>query len=283
MDKIGKVINWGVRIFFLATFPVILVFYLRWFQLVPVISWLIFSLILLFIYGFLVRKLFVTKKTLVVKAILFLSCVVFLYLIYLDIKIHMPRVEYTAHCNGITYYISHARPFGDEQLTETHFTKWEGVFNFETFFFGYGSGPFEFVCDEENQETNIVNTYSDTLRYTDGDDPRIYVKYVGTQLGSHRYFMSRSISIPDDCDLDVVFSCDVFTYTLYECDLDYTACSRLPVVYTNGGADFLELETDESANDIYLFEEYLGSEERTLVFTYGENSRCYVDGCSIGE
>ena len=163
---------------------------------------------------------------------------------------------------------------------------------------------YKIICDEGKREANFVDTYNHVLYYTDGENARIYEEYVGAKLRGHRYFISRELSFPEDCT-EEIFNCALFNYTLFKCNLDYTNCNPLPIHYQReNSAKLLELRIDKKANEISLYEEGVhlsniysespncppgittnetihDEEEDTLIFTYGENPRCYVDGCSI--
>lgn len=270
--------------FFLAVLLVFLILYLRWFYLIPCLPLMAFNFILLLVYGVFTGVYWIAvakDKAFIVKTVLFMLCIGLLGTVYLDLNLHMPRIRNTAKCNGNTYYITDIQPLFDEQWTETHLTKWRSICCFGTRFFGYSAGPFEIVCDEDNKETNFVNTYSGKLYYTDGDEVRVYQEYVGTKLENHRYFLSRRLFLPEGSDKQRHPLYDVHTYTLYECNLDYTNCTSLPIEYTSGDIGSLVLEADELGKEINLFDEYVLSERKILIFTYGENSRCYVDGCVI--
>jgi hypothetical protein len=140
MSKVGEIVNRVLRIFFLITFPVLLIVQLRWFRLEPhrqLVDYL-FSFTLLLIYGIFVRAFWVTKKNFAVKTFLFLACLTFLITIFLDIDFHLPRIETTAQCNGITYNITSATPLFDEYMVYTKLIEWGGLFNFDTHILGYG-------------------------------------------------------------------------------------------------------------------------------------------------
>ena len=121
-------------------------------------------------------------------------------------------------------------------------------------------------------EINVILAYSDgdeVLEYTYGAQPRYY-DYSPAQLSDHLYYLS----YPED-----------FTYykptifTLYECKLDNTSCKKLPIQYTGLGR-LREMKTDETTGEISVF---IGNKYKTLIFTWGENPRCYVEGCEILE
>jgi hypothetical protein len=66
--------------------------------------------------------------------------------------------------------------------------------------------------------------------------------------------------------------------------LDYTGCHPLPITYKGSGANTYSLTTNKETNEITLIEEsveYSADGDDTIVFTYGESPRCFVEGCSI--
>jgi hypothetical protein len=76
----------------------------------------------------------------------------------------------------------------------------------------------------------------------------------------------------------IAHSCDSYTYTLYECDLDYTSCDPLPVQYTetNHEYEWGYLDINEATNEINAY-----SFKDSLIFTYGENPVCHIHRCEI--
>lgn len=71
------------------------------------------------------------------------------------------------------------------------------------------------------------------------------------------------------------------TYTLYECSLDNTSCKQLPFQYIGFGY-LREITANEETGEINIIIDNEVDQD-TLIFTYGENPRCYVEGCEILE
>ena len=287
LDKIFGAIHWAIPKIFLITLVVLVVFYLRWFQLTP-FAFLdnpefgyIVGFILLLIYGLFV-KAWLASKNIFWKSLFFVVSILLLGINSLYLEIHIPRLSTTAKCNGTRYYISDYAPLGDEQYLFAQISGWKGIFYESTFGIYMSVGSYKIVCDEEKKETHFVEKFSRLLVYTDSENPRAYVQYVRARLRDHLYFLSEEISgLEAGCD-EGMQGCLVLTYTLYECQLDYTACNPLPIRYTtNNSANTFELETDPKANEIILLEQYLDSYDETLIFVYGKNPRCYVDGCEV--
>lgn len=290
MNRIIAGITWIVKNFFLISISILLVFYLRWFRLAPFVLGddsdptfgFIGGMILLGIFVALAFALLHSKHVLL-KAILLLANVIFFAINAMYLIIHIPRIEAAAKCNGITYYITYGAPLGDEQWTYRQLTKWMGIFHYESQFFGYapGRGPSEIVCDEAKSETNIVSLYPRQLRYTDGEHPRTYVYGALAKLKHHLYFISEQWTNPGNRMNDLCCTCNTEIYTLYECNSDYTACNPLPITYTSCYVDSLELRANPTTSEVNLFELDSDNENGKLIFTYGANPRCYIDGCSI--
>ena len=131
------------------------------------------------------------------------------------------------------------------------------------------------LVDKKKNEVSIVRSSDNGLAYTDGDNPRQY-EVGSVQLGDHVYQMA--IDDHDYRECMSTPSCNSYTYTLYECDLDYTSCDPLPVQYseTNHEYEWGYLDINEAASEINAY-----SIKDSLIFTYGENPVCYIDRCVI--
>lgn len=283
MNKFSSAIKWTFRNLFLLTVVVFIVFYLRWFHLTPFVvgrnpaSACICGCALLGIYGALIH-IFVHVKSNGLKALLAAINIFLLGVNALYLYIHMPHLETTARCNGARYYITYSAPLGDEQWTYVQMSKWRGI-SYQSYFWGYApeAAGNEIRCDIGKKETLFLRL-GGGLIFIDGENPQRFYKYAGTQLKNNLYFMSEDWHTLKDCNREESWTCDVSVYTLYKCKSNYTDCNPLPITYTSGDGDFLELRADDITNEVSL---YLGIDDETLVFTYGENSRCYVDGCTI--
>lgn len=292
MSRIIAATAWIVGHFFIISIAVLVIFYLQWFRIAPFTlgdnsdptGGFIVGMILLGIFGALAFVLLRRRKPGILKDLLIFINVVFLAINTMYLIIYVPRIETSAQCNSITYYIAYGHPFGDAQWTYRQLTKWEGVFRYKSSFFGYapGRGPSEIICDRAKSETNIVSLYPQQLRYTDGEHPRAYVYGASAQLQDHLYFLSDQWATPDKRTSEPCCSCNTEIYTLYECNSDYTGCNPLPISYIACYADDLALNADPATNEVSLVEQYSGNDSETLIFTYGRNPRCYVDGCAIG-
>ena len=125
------------------------------------------------------------------------------------------------------------------------------------------------VRDISNSEINVVND-SGSLIYTYGDHPRYYDSDSRTQLKSRLYYLS------EECD---ELSCNLFTYTLYECGLNNISCKQVQFKFKIKHEVYLYLESNKAVNEISVYNDY--GNNKTLIYTYGSHPRCYVEGCEI--
>lgn len=197
----------------------------------------------------------------------FLNLMFFLYF--------FPRTVTKTRCNNTNYIISTSSTLSDPQWTYYQFTKWKGI-KYETFFFGYPGYDYKIICDEKQNEANVVIPSLEAIDYTDGASPHSYI-HSSARLNDALFIVSNEWHIPDGCNPNSPWDCDSFIYTLYECKSNYTECHPLPIRYINGDEKYSYLEIDLIENEINLF----STEDDTLIFTYGKNPRCYVEGCEI--
>lgn len=123
-------------------------------------------------------------------------------------------------------------------------------------------------------EINVIRVSYDgdeVLEYTYGIQPRYY-GCSPAKLNDHLYYLTYPVYIE-------YYKLTIFT--LYECKLDNTSCKKLPIQYTGTGRS-KETVADETTGEINVFIHDKWGRD-TLVFTWGENPRCYVDGCEILE
>lgn len=126
------------------------------------------------------------------------------------------------------------------------------------------------VVDKEKNEVSAVDgKYKFGLVFTYGEKSRRYGRN-SVQLEEHAYQMAI-----DENDYKVCLTATC-TYTLYECDLDYTSCNPLPIQYSTTYDGFIYLSINETANEINATDG-----DDNLIFTYGEHSVCHADGCVI--
>lgn len=289
MKKIRSLASWVIKDFFYITVAIFVVIYSRWFQLTPLMlngyndsdEALAFGFILLIIYIILGIFLKNYWRYAILRGILFVPTFLFLLASVIHIISYFPSLENDIKCNGVRYYITWSHPFSDYQWTNDTLAVWKSNFSYETSFFGYSGGPYRIVCDEEKGDTNIIRTMNGVLVETFGKEDRSYDSYAKATLQNRQYFLATQ------CNNWSPSICETVTYTLYECNLEYKSCNALPVQYTVNfdvyNSTNVFLEADETTNDINLYDGYESNPGRTLIFTYGENPHCYVEGCKILE
>ncbi len=283
MGSARKIYAWIHKNLLLLIIAFTVLIYLRWFWLTPLVfkyyndpnagflvGIVLFIALLIFIAIYrCVKDLSLKFATLTLIALLSLINI-------WHIVAFFPKIENRVICDGRTYYITWMHPLGDYQWTFDQLTVWDGL-QYESQFFGYLQDPFEIICDDERGAANIIRTINGVLTYSHGMKKVSYYDWAGTQLGQNRYFLAWQ------CDEWGINTCDLETYTLHECTLEYKSCDPLLISYTDTSADILVLEADKISNEIRLYDDYDYNLERILIFTYGENPRCYVEGCQILE
>lgn len=105
------------------------------------------------------------------------------------------------------------------------------------------------------------------LDFTHGSQPRYYD--YPAQLNNYLYYLARYNNNESKTT----------TYLLYECNLDNTSCKQLPIKYEGNGY-LRDTIVDETTAEIKV---YIDNEpnQDTLIFTWGKNPRCYVEGCEV--
>lgn len=186
-----------------------------------------------------------------------------------NISNYMPDVLDTINFDGGKYYLTHN--VGIKEIDENYlqYTKWTGIFTYQVYKLGnipYGN---KFFIDNKTNEVSIINSFDSELIFTDSIPPRYY-DFGPVQLGNHRYYASSKYVKDISCYGG--FTCQVLTYTLYECEVDNTGCRLLPFEYTTGdSAGYSILEVNEATNEINF---YLDMGEypfkKTLIYTYGD-------------
>lgn len=151
-------------------------------------------------------------------------------------------------------------------------------FDCRELYFSY-SGFVEIIVDEQNKEVSLLGFGG--LVYTDGENPRSYDQ-PAFEFKDHIYQFS---NICNNFNNDKgYYSCESYTYQLYECDINHKSCISLPVQYTaQDYGTLLIIEGNEENNEINIYDDWEDNINRTLISTYGKHPRCYVDGCEILE
>lgn len=282
MNKVANLIRWICANFFYLTIAIFVLLYSWWFRLNPIVSGpgeqaaapLIFGLILLLIYGFIIGILKLSQHHRFIKALFFVMATFFLAANTLLVYFYLPRLQASAEFGKTTYYITSNLPFL-ECCGYFQFTEWQDIFHYESNFYTYNMPQVKFIYDKTTDEVSLIDVSEgvEKLYETFGKSNRSYEGYA--KLGNHLYYASAK------CNRNEKGSCETWTYILYQCELDNTSCRVLPIEYATGRDGWVNLQANESTNEIdFYFDPYFSANE-TLIYTYGKSSRCFADGCSI--
>ena len=287
MKKLKGFSIWLSKNLFLVSSTMLGIIYVRWFQIIPIelnknnffgpsyraSNPFIVGVILFSTYIFLATATWFAKNHQTSRVFILTPTILVFCVELIFTWIFFPSQPKSARCNETTYYISKYRSLPDPQWSYWQLTKWKGITNYETHFIG-NSGISKIICDETNKQANIVNGPG-VLIETDGEKPRRFDNYAWAELKDSQYFLA------SECNNWESGACESASYVLYECKLDYTACNPLSIKYTDYFNRQLILEENKSTNEISLYDDYEDNPNRILIFTYGENPRCYVDKCEI--
>lgn len=140
----------------------------------------------------------------------------------------------------------------------------------------YSLGPI--TVDEQNSEVSLLGMRGSVILYTDGNNPRSYTT-PNTQFENKIYQFSQECN--NFNKNKGYYACESYTYILYECRPDFKSCKPLPLKYTKNEFDtLLIIEANEITKDLNIYDDY-PEYGGGLLFTYGDNPRCYVEGCEI--
>ncbi len=126
------------------------------------------------------------------------------------------------------------------------------------------------VVDEEMKEVHIFiqsNGSDRRLYYTYGVQPRTYMN--GITIGDQTFYLAYYT----DYGAEYV----PFIFMLYRCKSNNTSCHRLPFQYEENWLPYGYIEVDNSTGEMNLNIII----DNQLIFSYGANPRCYVEGCSL--
>lgn len=197
------------------------------------------------------------------------------------IFLSLPTVLDKAEISHTTYYLT-----GEPELLDVHVfhhlykcSNSEFLCELTPFEAGGGASflPLSLMVDMSTapNEINIVRTrFGDGftfLEYTYGKESRYYD--YPAQLNDHLYYLAYYRN-PEPKST---------TFLLYECNLDNTSCLQLPIMYEGSGyLRYTNMNIDEETSEISVYiDDEIGQD--TLIFTWGENPQCYVQGCETLE
>ena len=283
MNKVVDLIGWVRSNFLYLTITFFVLLYIWWFRLNPIVfapgelasDPLIFGLALLFIYIFIIGLMKFSQKRSFVRALSYVIAVLFFAVNTLFVYVYFPRLEASTHFGKTTYFITSNFPFL-ECCGYHQFTKWEGIFQYESNFYGYNMPQVKFIYDKKTEEVSLVDVSEgfEKLYETFGKSHRSYEGYA--KLETHLYYSSAK------CNRNKEGVCETWTYVLYQCEMDNTSCTLLPIEYTTGSDGWVNLQANEATEEIdFYFESHYSTDDETLIYTYGQSPRCFVDGCII--
>ncbi|HCK64778.1 MAG TPA: hypothetical protein DHW49_00800 [Anaerolineae bacterium] len=259
------------------------IIYARWFNLTPLFfndyenpsESFIFGVILSSAFLLTIFLLYIINDTNIWFAVaIFATSLLFFNILF--IVMFFPSIVTSAKCNNNTYHITASPSLSDPQWIYNQFTKWDKSFQYETFFYGYSGFQYKIICDENQNEVNVIIPGFNVIDYTYGENSRNYLHSNG-QLNDYIYTLSEDWIFPEGCSNDNPSECDEFIYTLYRCKSNFTSCVSLPIQVKQDDYGFFYLEINELSNEIHVYE----SKNNTLVFIYSENPICYVEECEV--
>jgi len=216
------------------------------------------------------------------KWVFFILAFIF-YLIAIGVNVlytimYYPSIGLTAEFKGFKYYEVLTADVDFHGLVLFYkCKKWS--FDCQILYGDYSLTGTTIIIDEQQNEVSWFETGFQRLLITDGENFRGYT-------GLSAQFQEYEYQISDRCnklgDKYGTYSCESYTYTLYQCNLEYKACKPIRMQYTADFDVYLDLIVNEETDQLELYKNY-DEEYEALIFTYGEHPRCYVEGCEILE
>lgn len=283
--NINRFIRWVIDNFFILLLVVYSLLYARWFIVSPIdkpsidlgtfafgLDLLIFSAVIFILWR-------VFGKHNILRRIFSTIEILFVVLIGFYLLSFMPELEQVASYNGQVYFLTYHREFLGNGMSFPLLAKWDNKLHHSVSGLGDTCCTLRLTYDPLLRVTSVVEITGDTqtLAFADTNPRRFYEQ--DTQFGDYRYYPSW------DCYASAKSlhsTCDVFTYTIFRCTLENTGCAQLPFQYTGEYVFEIKMFQDEQNKEINIYfwiGDYPGV--RTLIFTYGENSLCHLDGCQL--
>ena len=278
----NRFIRWVRDNFFILLLAVYSLLYARWFIVLPVddykwdsgtfafgLKLLIFSTITSILW-----RVFVHHNK--IRSVFATTAFVSFLLTGLYIYAYMPHLEEVASFNGNVYFLTY-----HHESTESSYnpllTKWDSKFHHSISGLGETCCTLKLTYDPLTHLVSVVQIGLDTpiLAYSDAIPPRFYKLYENTQFGKYWYYPSWSCAPYNESVCEK-------TYTVYRCTLENTACAQLPFEYSGEYVSDIAMSQDEKTQEINIYfwiGHYPGV--NTLIFTYGNNSRCHIAGCRL--
>lgn len=278
-EKISKILVFTTPLFCVAyilwvRFSIPLIFYIDYYQSLSYIFTLIIITSYIFTLAIITHLNKSRSKTLgliLLFAFMPFCCLSSYFSLYNPIILDSDVI------GDMTYYLTGKLdafdPRTDHQLYECTNSRflcvqtpfWEGG--------GASFRPLQLMVDEKGNPNEINVTWTAPLGeivfldYTYGKQPRYYD--YPAQFNNRQYYLAHIHNTSPQPN----------TYLLYECRLDNTFCKQLPIKYEGFGS-FRDTRVNEVTGEINVYIDDQMDQE-TLIFSWGENPRCYIDGCVI--
>lgn len=290
MEKVKNIFRWIFQNFFLILFVTIILIYLGWLLLVSFEEYSIsfenflVGFTLLLIYGVLVALAKKMRSRSCLRTTLLILATVFFLLSFWQFVSRFPDIDDVVNFNGTIYVLTDNQQFleSNPAYHQLQLTKWKWDAIPTSALIPPSHYHVRLVYDEKMKLVSVVEKAwddSESLLYTDSIPPREFAFWVWpTEFEEKKYYLTYVCNPNPENKYDCIA-----TYTLYQCELDNTSCVPLPFQYTEKDHQVEEIvmERDKATNNINISFYWDGI--TTLIFSYGDNPRCYVDGCEILE
>ncbi len=283
--SVNRFIRWITENFFILLLAVYGLLFAGWFLVSPIddsmadlgtfalgLKLLIFSAVVLTLW-----RVFLQRK--ILRIIFSIITCLSLALTGLYLLFFVPELEQIASFNGNLYFLTYHTEFLGNGNRFPLLAKWDNKLHHSVSGLGDPCCTLRLTYDPRLHLVSVVQILgkAQTLAYADSDPPRFYEQ--DTQLGDYRYYPAWDCYASSAALSSI---CDVFTYTVYRCDLDNTGCTQLPFQYSGDYAFDIEMSQDEQTKEINIYfwiGDYPGV--KMLIFTYGDDSRCHVAECHL--
>lgn len=278
MKKIKKVLL-VIGNIFLYGVPIIYVFYLLVISIRPHIPLPLFmmankSLIILLRYGYLFfLPIFVfSKKLNIFRGIIIFALLPYYLATYLSIRSFPETIIDIVVQDESNFYLTAEEDSGDRfisySLYKCNFKSLDCLLLVEKSGPNYDWGA-DLILDQNQNELHFIQSFVGykTLVYTYALISRDYI----TQIDSGEYFYTLA-ETGEEPNIDS-------KYFLYQCKKDFSSCHQLPFLYELISSESpvpMYFESADGNQEIQLFDKH-GS----IIYSYGDAPKCYVEGCSI--
>lgn len=281
MKKITDFLKWPWSI----PMTILLLSYICWFLFYPMefkaeyddnYSAFISGIILISIFSFFVIILRLVKNYKIIFTLVFIFYFTALGASSIYTLMYFPSMGEKAELGNFKYYVVGTSD-SDWHGRDIFYKCKKWTFDCSGLYNSGGLTGTKIIVDKQHNEVSLFEVGFQRLLVTDGESPRIYT-------GLSARFQEYTYQLSDKCNNfnnnGGYYHCESNTYILYQCNLGYTSCIQLPIQYTSSYGEYFNIVPDETNETINVYIDYDGDTE-TLIFTYGERPRCYVEGCEI--